>query len=325
MTVTVIELCKILRVKERILDDGSTEMVLYDPESESVQLWDAIKDEKLKSIMKEICQELKRIWKLKNEEQKRKAIKAMYLKWHPDKNPNPLATKAFQFLQRQIQRLQQGLPLEDHDEIDEESQPSFTPNSYWDTVFRNWDNIARSRTRYWRREQTHNNSRTTSDGATSYYHNRFSSFDSSMESVRVVPDPLTAKVWMKQAEHDLNALRILAQEVDVHRDVCAHVCFMAHQVTEKALKAGMYQVNGLHSSALKHHHLGGHASAIQQMKSSAAELWTLASKLESYYLDPRYPNCYSPIKVPSDQYAPEQAAQARDAAEKIVDIVKTIV
>ena len=320
--VTVLDLFKILRVKTRKLDDGSTEVILYDPNGESVQLWDAIKDEKLKSILKEICQELKRIWKLKDKEQRRKAIKAMYLKWHPDKNPNPLATKAFQFLQRQIQRLQEGLPLEDPDETDEVDHPSFTPNNYWDMYFRNWDNIARSRSRRWRQEKT--NYWSTSSQSRS--HGQSFSFDGIMNTVSVSPEPSTAKVWLKQAEHDMNALNLLAREIDAHRDVCAHVCFLAHQVAEKALKAGMYQVNGLHSSDLRNHHLVGHANALAQVRAGSGNLLrTRASRLESYYLDPRYPNRYSPARVPSDQYTSDQARLAKEAAEDILEIVKTFV
>ena len=324
VTVTVLDLYKILRVKRSKHDDGSTEIILYDPDSESVQLWDAIKDGKLKAILKEVYRELKRISMLKKEEQKRKAIKAMYLKWHPDKNLNPLASKAFQYLQRQIQRLQQGLLLENPDETDEESQPAFTPNSYWDTVFRSWDNIARFRSSRWRQERTHYDWSGTSSGG-SYHYNGSFYFDGVMNSVSVAPDPNTAKVWMKQAEHDLNALAILAREINTHRDVCAHTCFMAHQVAEKALKAGMYQVIGLHSSALKHHFLVGHANAVAQIRSGIASgLHTYASKLESFYLDPRYPNRYNPVQVPSDQYTPGQATAAKAAAEKIVEIVKIL-
>ena len=333
VTVTVLDLYKILRIKTRPHDDGTTELVLYDPDSESVLLWNAIKDEKLKLILKEICQELKRIWKLKDKDQRRKAIKAMYLKWHPDKNPHPFATKAFQFLRRQIQRLKQGLPLEEPDENTDESQSTFTPDNYWDSYFRNWDNIARSRNRYWRQEQTYyynwcGGSSSSSYGtSSSSYRCRYNfSFDDVMEDVRVTPDPSTARVWMKQAEHDLKALEILAIEVDTCRGVCAHVCFMAHQVAEKALKAGMYQVSGLHSSALKNHQLMAHANAIVQMRARVTtRLSQNASKLESYYLNPRYPNRYTPVTVPSDQYTVDQAAEAKEAAAKILTIIKTLV
>lgn len=40
-------------MKEILHDDGSAEVVLYDPESEKVQLWEAVKDDNPKSIFHE--------------------------------------------------------------------------------------------------------------------------------------------------------------------------------------------------------------------------------------------------------------------------------
>jgi len=63
----------------------------------------------------------------------------------------PLATKAFQFLQRQIARLQAGKSLEDGEESSEDEPcPNFSYNFWFDM----WNDIARSHRRT--REQEYN-------------------------------------------------------------------------------------------------------------------------------------------------------------------------
>ena len=316
--VSIIDLHKILRIRQVTKDDGSTELVLYDSESESVRLWDAVKDDKLKVIMREICAELRRIWKIKDRDQKRKAIKAMFLKWHPDKNDSPFATKAFQFLQRQINRLEQGLPLEDPEE-EWESTPEPPRNSYWDNLFNVWSNTARRHGSSWRREQTYC-SRGGSGGGGGLWYGSGWGWES---SIRVTPEQEKAKVWLKQAECDLTALRFILTQTDSTQVVSAHVCFLAHQVAEKALKAGMYKRFGLHPSALKTHALTGHASALEGPLNPG--LHTLASSLESYYLRTRYPNLYTPDSVPSDKYGPSEAKRAENTVSRIFEMMRGIV
>ena len=307
--VSIVDLRKILRMKEMLQDDGSTELVLYDPESESAKLWDTFKGDKLKSFLKEICEELTRIWKIKDKELRRKAIKAMFLKWHPDKNPSPFATKAFQFLQRQLNRLKQGLPLEDPDD-DEKKETDDIPSHYWADAFRRWYDIGASHGEYWRRERSN-------CASSSGWSSRFD------DNLNVNPEPHTARVWLEQAECDLLAVQILLREVETERRVCAHVCFLAHQVAEKAIKAGMYKKFGLQSS-MKSHNLS-YAISIEQSEPSASGLRALTLTLENYYVETRYPDVYNPPSVPSSKYYPDQARQAELTARKILEIIQNIV
>ena len=305
--VSVIDLFKILRIKQVNLDDGSTELILYDSESEAVKAWDSVKGDKLKEIMKSICIELRQISKLSDQDQKRKAIKAMYLKWHPDKNSHLLATKAFQFLQRQIKRLEQGQPLEDPDD-DWDTQPDQSPHPDW---FQWWDEIVLSRVHRFNREKT----RRTQGGVSDW-----------TGRIHVHPEPDTAKLWLKQAEHDMTALRILLERVDDTEEVSAHTCFLACQVAEKSLKAGMYQVYGLQSEGLIHHKFVGYAGALEQERRSLTSgLQTLSRNLESYYTKTRYPNVYSPPCVPSTKFGPSNARDAEMIASRILDMMKMVV
>ena len=303
--VSVIDLRKILRMKEIIQDDGSSEIVLYDPNSDSIQLWDAIKDDKLKSILKEVFQELRKVWNCSDQVWK-KAIKAMYLKWHPDKNPSPFATKAFQFLLRQIDRREQGEPLEDPDVLEEET--SYEIPHYWADAYRRWDDIAASHREFWRRER--------STGTHS------SNFDSTLH---VSPNEESAKQWLRQAECDLIATQTLLREVDIQSKLCAHVCFLAHQVAEKSLKAGMIKLFGVHQSTLKSHLLYDNAYAIEQSQQAATGLRNLALSLEDKYIRTRYPDVYPPPLIPSTEYKSGHAKDAEENARKILSIVQKIV
>ena len=308
--VTIIEMYKILRMKDMVKESSNREMVLYDPESDSVHMWEAIKDESLKEILKKVANELKKIWKIRDEGLRRKAIKALYLKWHPDKNPHRFATQVFQYIQQQIERLERGLDVT----VDfSEGETGFT-SPFWTRTAQRWEEEVHTQGENRRREQDRRHPRTQDD------------LDDLLNQRSVSPDPRTAQVWLKQAEHDLIALQALVREANVKKEVCAHVCFMAHQVAEKGLKAGMYKVVGLDPNILRWHQLNGHASAIEQVIDHriTSGLGALARTLESYYLNPRYPNRYTPAKVPSDQYTIEEAIQAEGTAKTIMNIIQKL-
>ena len=298
-------------MKQDKLDDGSTDIVLYDPESVGVQMWDTVKDEKLCSIIKKICDDLKCIWRLTDAMQKRKAVKSMCLKWHPDKNPSPLATEAFQFLQHQVKQLDQE---DSKDKEDYNRSDTRTPD--WDNNFQEFNKLVNKWKDCLKSEKE------------SLHENKPCLFDDGMRraSHKVRSDSRKAEIWFRQAEHDLKALHVLFDSSS--KELHAHVCFMAHQVAEKALKAGMYQKHGLPSENLEHHKLVGLAKKLEADNSTAHSLEDMAALLMNdryvnYYLDTRYPNRLD--AVPSDNFTGEQASQAKDAAEKIVKIIEQMI
>ena len=302
--VSIVELRKFLLMKEVCWDDGSRELVLYDPESEGVQLWDAIKDDKLESVLKQIYQELRKISSIKDKDLRRKAIKAMILKWHPDKNPSPFATNVFQYLWRQAKRMLNGLPPENPEaETSDDIQDPST-----DEELAKWYSKASTEGSYCQKEKSSGDQSSSNNSA-----------------LQVLPDTETAKVWLEQAQYDLLAAQNLLKQSSSEKNICAHVCFLAHQVAEKALKAGMYGKFGLHPTVLRWHQLVGHARAIEQHISSASGLEKLASTLETYYLKTRYPNVYHPPSVPSSYYHLQQAGQAECTARMILEIIQNII
>ena len=308
-TASAIDMYKFLRgpAGNQQSNVDSNALSTFEGESEIVRLRQALDADDLKAIKKQICADLKCIGKLPDEDQKRKAIKRLYLKWHPDKNPHPLATKAFHYLQRQIERIKNGKSVEDSDEEETVAySPSPNSDNDWDKHFPQWNQTAKA-------------------------HRNRSTRETTLGGFQVdfpVPqhEPGTARVWIAQAESDLEALNILLKEVDRAERVCCHVCFLAHEVAEKALKAGKYAVCGLDPGSLTNHNLTSHAIGLEQEKSSIpARLGSLASSLETYYLDTRFPNRYAPPSTPSHHYNSVEARTAARTAEDIFHMMKPVV
>ena len=306
-TVSVVELYKILRMKQV---HGSTEMVLYDPEGKEVRLWDTIKNEKLKSILNRVYQELKYISRIKDIEQRRKAIKAMCLKWHPDKCAHPFAKEAFQYIEPQIKlHLDKGLPPDDPEH--RQQCESNISHPFWDREFRGYKDLVRILIEAQKFEQEELNE------------GRSSSINKTIESeCQVNPDELKAKIWLEQAEYDMKALQVLF--CSGLPKLSAHVCFMANQVAEKALRAGMYALIGLQPIDLMHHDLKSFAEKIEA-KSNVAGLKEAAASL-NHYLDTRYPNRYgSSHAVPSNEYELQDAIQAKKNAENLLEAIQPLI
>ena len=276
----------------------------------------------LKEAKKRLCEELKEIWRL-HPEDRRRAIRRLYLKWHPDRNlDNPdYADKVFKFMQTQIGHLQNGQPLDDPDD---EQQPSRSRrNNAWDQFYQEWDHTAQQ---HQRSQRSESRSRGQSRGSGGGYHG--SPFSAGDENFRVPRQPDEGRRWLRQATVDRRVLNLLCDQVTSLGDdeIAGHVCFMAHQVAEKALKAGMYAVCGLDDSGLRDHVLTRHAYALQTERLHETHLLAHhTALLEAYYLDTRYPNRHLPPTIPADVFSPARALEAKEHAEKIYSIIASLI
>lgn len=114
--------------------------------------------------------------------------------------------------------------------------------------------------------------------------------------------------WLEQAQEDLHWAQHLAREGAHHL-----ACFLAQQVTEKALKAFLYaqgeeMVIG-HSVA----RLCARAAGYQPVLAEKAREWSI---LDGYYIPTRYPNSLPgdiPARVYTRRAADEAVALAADA------------
>ena len=148
---------------------------------------------------------------------------------------------------------------------------------------------------------------------------------------QVIPNRDLALVWYTQALHDKQAMQVLyerararapsvntAFSVKLH----AHVCFLAHQVAEKTLTAGMYLRVGLSDYALLWRNMFCFANALRQAlpDDAAAELLEHARYFD-YGFSTLYPNrCGN--QVPSECFYLKDATKAYERSRKIFEIVR---
>ena len=289
-------------------EDDNTALFPYNAENILMNLQASLLEDDLVEIKKVICRQLKEIWQLKSG-LKRKAMRRSYLKWHPDKNLDDQikAEKVFTFLKKQIENLDANKPLDDPTSDYQQPQTSPSNRSSRDFDYNFWNRTAA------RHRQTYANEQKRSSSSSYQF-----PFDSFVNKT----DPVEGKRWVQQAEVDYRFLiDIYAKGTTTSR--YGHVCFIAHQVAEKALKGAVYAVCGTDGRILVDHNLLRHANALHTAKPDQTEgLVDHSSPLESHYLDTRYPNRWPGCT--SDHYTLEQAGEARDHARAVLDIVQSI-
>ena len=264
-----------------------------------------------------LCQQLRQIWRM-SELDRNRAIRRLYLRWHPDKNLDnvEMATDVFKFLLKQIERLERGLDPEEEEE-EEDSEGEVSPSPQWREQYRAWEETARAHRSHGHQHREYFRSRPSGSGV----------------GVGVVggdwltqtPDVREGQRWVQQAEFDLVAVDALYEKALTDSKISSHVCFMAHEVAEKALKGGMYAVCGLGSGFLTNHPVVYLAKALRgERPCLASDLPSLTQPLGPYYLNTRFPNRWPRFTVPSDRFFITDAEQARDIARKILDTVQSI-
>ncbi|NPA49655.1 MAG: HEPN domain-containing protein [Thermodesulfobacteria bacterium] len=128
-----------------------------------------------------------------------------------------------------------------------------------------------------------------------------------------------ARRWLRTAEMDLRAARILAQEGEY-----ALSCFHAHQCGEKALKAlwNAHDISPWGHSLVK---------LIRELERVDLQLYTelkgfleTAAALDKYYIPTRYPNGL-PDLSPDEVYTRREAEEALRLVEPLYQKVKDLV
>ena len=185
-------------------------------------------DGDLKEVLKDIRHQLLEIWsKLPDDKSRKRALKRLVLKWHPDKNAGreEFCTNVFQQIQHYVSLLEndQKLPSDDEDDVDSLSSGrrgygggGF--NSFFDDIFFRGRSYAESSRRCY--SGTRSGFGTSSDF--------YGSFFTAASRSRANPQPEEGRRWMRQATQDLKAARLtLAQG---SQGVYNWACYQAHQV-----------------------------------------------------------------------------------------------
>lgn len=170
-----------------------------------------------KKIFAEISDVLEEAWRLP-EERRRKIVKRLFLRWHPDKNlgDETFCTEAFQHIQNEITRLERGETREGEPE---------NHRSSFETFFNHWRKRAK-RHNAQRREykETFIRKYGTCE-STSRKGDSWSCLPPSF--CKKNPQPGEAKRWFRQAEADLAAAD---NDLATEKPSYEWVCFKCHQV-----------------------------------------------------------------------------------------------
>eukprot|EP00057_Strongylocentrotus_purpuratus_P026852 XP_011681326.1 PREDICTED: sacsin-like [Strongylocentrotus purpuratus] len=192
--------------------------------------------ENIEEAKEQVSDQLEEIWEL-DEEERKKAVRRMYLRWHPDKHPDErkhLATEVFKHLQNEIERLKAGIKRTG--QAGKSQGSSSGPRGGGDFFDDDFDEFMRN---WARQEGRWRESYNRSYRDRGYFGNARSrhyppSFDDTPE-----PDMPRASTWFKQAKSDLSA-----SSNDLGKEANEWVCFKSYHAAEKALKAAQFASRG---------------------------------------------------------------------------------
>ncbi|XP_058248384.1 sacsin-like isoform X2 [Hemibagrus wyckioides] len=266
----------------------------------------------LKKVKTEIDQSLEEIWKMSDED-KSKAIRRLYLRWHPDKNPDntDLASEAFKYLLNRIEDLQQGKtkhktstqPNTTHwaNFSNTSTQPNTTHSANFSNFYDRWNYEARSHKRG--RERFYQNN----------FRRQYNFWSHFQETPR--PNKEEAKRWYRQAQCDL-----CAAQNDFKYDPSPEWClFKVHQAVEKALIATELRRNGQHPETS--FTIVGLAQKVSQYAIYLNDLPHVVNHLRTLGVDGKktqYPNLHPSPHIPNGQFKTEDAQEAVEIATKLL-------
>ncbi|XP_043926906.1 sacsin [Protopterus annectens] len=265
----------------------------------------------LPEILKEVTSVLEQAWKL-SESERKKIIRRLYLKWHPDKNAENLeiATEVFKHLQNEISRLEKQAYSDQN--VDRTSRRTYQASSA---------RFQSERFSFQRFYTSWNQEATSHRTDRQQFKEKFSNCSGSAYSPRFfvpptfksVGNPVEARRWLRQARANFSAARN-----DLNKNANEWVCFKCYLSTKLALIAADYAVRGKSDKDAKP------VALAQKIEEYSQELTGLASDvqtLEAYGVDSlktRYPDLLPFPQIPNDRYTSEVALRAMECTARIV-------
>jgi sacsin len=292
--VSGLDLLKFIRGKAKLkaticqpTDDGDYEDIEFD-------------EEHLESTKEKVLQELKNVWMLPVH-LKKKAVRRLYLKWrNPDEST--FSGKVFKFIMNEIKR------LEEQSHLPQYEQGSSYRLSY---DYPSWQGTAENLS-YWRR-QKHSYEKAQAT---------FSPFGHMDSNKR------EGWRWVKQADVDYMMLVKISDLAQAEPDIRGYglVCFLSHQVSEKALQGGVCAICGKDERKVTDHNLLRRAHMLQARKPGRTiGLISHVVILDQYYLSTRYPNYWEQCTdIPADHFTASQAKRAFDSAKFVHEMVREL-
>ncbi|KAK3611579.1 hypothetical protein CHS0354_018094 [Potamilus streckersoni] len=253
---------------------------------------------------------LQEAWTLPKEE-RRRVLKRLMLRWHPDKNigQEEYCNQIFNYIQVVVSRLDSGQSLDPENirHTNSDGRGVFTGTDYEDLGRR----VNRTSAQYRMQHDLH---------ADAYYdaHSRRHYTGQSPRTDFHVTDQSNALRWLRQAKKDLSSAKEFlppASAVPAFNWICYH----CHQATEKALKAAVYATDA-NKVDLRSHQLANIASH----GGLGQDLVSLAMSMEAslgHHTRMRYPDSIDRSQIPAEVYTDTQSRTAVEIAEKIIQLV----
>lgn len=271
-----------------------------------------IKLQALPEILKEVTLVIEQAWKLPETERK-KIIRRLYLKWHPDKNADNLdvATEVFKHLQNEINRMEKQ-SLADPQSADRASRrPYSTSSSRFHSDKFSFQRFYSS----WNQEATNHKSERQQ------FREHFNSYAGSSHTHRffvpptfkTVGNPVEARRWLRQARANYSAARN-----DLHKNANEWVCFKCYLATKLALISADYAVRGKSDKDVKPTAL---AQKVEEYHTGLIGLANDVQILEGYGVDSlrtRYPDLLPFPQIPNDRFTSEVAMRVMECTARII-------
>lgn len=262
---------------------------------------------RLEKAKQEIKDTLWEAWKLP-EKERRKVVKRLFLRWHPDKNIGcDITHEVMQFLLNEIEKMEKLFPSTWRENLREAKQKQKrTSNAAegFQEFFNQWNQRARQE------RETFN----------TFKQQKYHGGPQGKRSTD--PQRNEAKRWMRQGKQDFVAAQHLqAQDATFP----AIVCFLCQQATEKVFKSALYAAGGITESQLETHDVLNLAYEITELDGSPVDIPFLAAKLKNYHEQTRYPHFHRGDDIPSDAFSPDQAKDALETVQEIVEKITAFV
>ncbi|KAM6946232.1 sacsin [Aplochiton taeniatus] len=270
----------------------------------------------LPEIRKELTLVIEQAWKL-TETERKKIIRRLYLKWHPDKNAENLdvATEVFKHLQIEINRMEKQNMTEQQGPERTSRRPFPTPSARFQSEKSSFQRFYTS----WNQEATNHESERQQ------FREQYTSYAGSNRffvppTFKSVGNPVEARRWLRQARANFSAARN-----DLHKNANEWVCFKCYLATKLALIAADYSVRGKSDKDVKPTAL---AQKVEEYNPLLAGLYSDVHILEGYGVDSlrtRYPDLLPFPQIPNDRFTSEVAMRVMECTARIIIKLETFV
>jgi sacsin len=251
-----------------------------------------------------IRRRLDEIWQISDREVRRKAIKRLYLVWHPDRSEDPDCSEAFKFLKQEIDRRESQDPAA-HDRHGSYSGNSSKSRKSCSKYYQAWNSAAATTASQRRRRRR-----------------RFQSSYGYHEPPKPRPNPELGRKFVLQAWADYRAASYLMTAED--SQFFATACFLCQHAVEKALIGAWYVKQGLLDSGSDSRNIHRLVS-LHQLPGCPDQLVVAARKATHFSPAKIYPDNSNDAPAASGEYNREQAEARLSAASDLLETVQEFI